>query len=95
MKNVRVEIYGQSYSLRGDLDEKYVAGLAATVDEKMHSLAASLRTADSMRVAVLAALNLADELRAAEARIAELEGSLRKRAERCLALVNQALQKSA
>jgi cell division protein ZapA len=95
MKNVRVEIYGQSYNLRGDMDEKYVARLAATVDEKMHSLAASLRTADSMRVAVLAALNLADELHAAEERIAELEGSLAKRAERCLALVNQALQKSA
>jgi cell division protein ZapA len=95
MKTVRVEIYDQSYNLRGDLDEKYVTKLAATVDEKMRSVAGSTRAVDSLRIAVLAALNLADELHAAEARIAELEGALRKRAERCLTLVNQALQKSA
>jgi cell division protein ZapA len=95
MKNVRVEIFDQAYSLRGNLDEKYVAQLAATVDEKMRSVAASTRAVDSLRIAVLAAINLADELHAARERIAELEGPLRKRAERCLTLVNQALQRSA
>jgi cell division protein ZapA len=95
MKNVRVEIFDQAYSLRGNLDEKYVAQLAATVDEKMRSVAASTRAVDSLRIAVLAAINLADELHAARERIEELEGPLRKRAERCLTLVNQALQRSA
>ena len=32
---VKVEIYGQSYTLGGDLDEAYVQKLARYVDEKM------------------------------------------------------------
>jgi cell division protein ZapA len=91
-KAVRVEIYDQSYQIRGDLDEAYVAELARTVDTKMRAVAEATRTVDSLRVAVLAALNLADELHSLRARQAELEGSLRDRAERCLFLVDQALK---
>ena len=31
----KVEIYGQTYSMQGDLDPIYVAELASYVDEKM------------------------------------------------------------
>ena len=91
-KSVRVEIYDQSYHIRGDLDESYVAELARTVDSKMRSVAEATRTVDSLRVAVLAALNLADELHSLRARQSELEGSLRDRTERCLFLLDQALK---
>ena len=36
---VKVEIYGQSYTLGGDLDEAYVQKLARYVDEKMIAVA--------------------------------------------------------
>lgn len=58
---VAVEIYDQTYRLRGH-NRAYVEKLAAIVDSKMRSVAAHGRTVDSLRVAVLAALNLADEL---------------------------------
>lgn len=61
MKEVRVEICNQTYSLRGELDEAYVQRLAAYVDEKMRALAAHTETADSLRLAILAALNIADD----------------------------------
>lgn len=95
MNNVRVEIYDQTYSLRAELDPEYVQELARYVDQKMRSVAATVRTADSLRAAVLASLNMADELFTARKRIAELEGELTRRTERCLALVEEALQKSA
>jgi cell division protein ZapA len=95
VKTIRVEIYDQSYNLRGDLDERYVAQIAREVDQRMRSVAASTRTVDTVRIAVLAALNIADELLSTRQRLAEVEGTIRERAERCLSLVDQALQKSA
>lgn len=94
MKTVRVEIYDQTYHIRGELDERYVADLARFVDQKMRSVAEATRTVDSLRVAVLAALNIADELHALRHRQEEVDDSLRERTERCLLLVDQALKQS-
>src|SRR3989338_10275406 len=62
-KEIRVEIYGQTYTLSGQLDPAYVEQLARTVDDKMRTLQRQTDTLDTRRLAVLAALNLADELR--------------------------------
>lgn len=59
---VHVEIQGQRYPVRSDLDSAYVARLATYVDEKMRLSARESSAADSMRIAVIAALNIADEL---------------------------------
>ena len=58
---IRVDIYDQQYTIRGDLDQEYIQGLAKYVDGKMRVIAERTRTVDSLRVAVLAALNIADE----------------------------------
>ncbi|HKD86842.1 MAG TPA: cell division protein ZapA [Terriglobales bacterium] len=59
--NVRVEIYDQTYHLRGS-DPDYISELAEYVDTKMRLISQQAATVDSLRVAVLAALNIADEL---------------------------------
>ncbi len=89
---MRVEIYDQSYNLKGGMDEEYVAELARYVDGKMRAVGRSARTADTLRVAVLAALNIADELHAQQKRHAETQAQLRARAGRCLAAVEEALE---
>ena len=91
-KSVKVEIYDQSYQIRGELEETYVRELAGFVDAKMRAVAESTRTIDSLRVAVLTALNIADELHALRQRQGRVEGALRQRTERCLALVENALK---
>ena len=58
--SVRVEIYDQTYHLRGS-DPEYIAELAEYVDNKMRLISQQAATVDSLRVAVLAALNIADE----------------------------------
>ena len=58
--SIRVEIYDQSYNLRGS-DAEYIQKLAEIVDGKMRAVAEHTATVDSLRVAVLAALNIADE----------------------------------
>jgi len=58
--SVRVEIFDQSYSLRGS-DPDYIEKLAEYVDHKIRAVAEQTTTVDSLRLAVLAALNIADE----------------------------------
>lgn len=58
--SVRVEIYDQTYNLRGS-EPEYIRKLADFVDSKMRTLSKQTATIDSLRLAVLAALNIADE----------------------------------
>jgi len=59
---VQVDILGQRYAVRSELDPGYINELAAYIDEKMQLAARETQTADSLRIAVIAALNVADEL---------------------------------
>jgi cell division protein ZapA len=58
---VQVEIYGQSYNLRGEGEVAYIQDLAGYVDRKMREVSEATATVDSLKVAILAALNIADE----------------------------------
>ena len=59
---VHVNIHGQQYAVRSELDPQYISELAAYVDEKMRLAAREIASTDAVRVAVIAALNVADEL---------------------------------
>ena len=92
---VKVEIFGQTYSIQGELDGKYVQKLAKYVDEKMHAIADRTATVDTQKVAVLAALAIADELHNIQRDRGDREELMREQAERCLTLVERALKRSA
>ena len=91
----KVEIFGQTYSIEGDLEARYVQMLAKFVDAKMHVVADATRTVDTQKVAVLAALAIADELHSSQREIGEREEMLKEQAERCLTLVERALKQTA
>jgi len=59
---VHVDIYGQRYAIRSELDPQYVGELAGYLDAKMQLAARELASADPLRIAVIAALNIADEV---------------------------------
>ena len=56
-----VEIFGQTYNVRGEGDPNYLAELARFVDSRMREVAAQVATVDPVKIAILAALNIADE----------------------------------
>ena len=91
---MKIEIYDQVYNVNGDQDEKYLQELAAYVDGKMRSIAEATHMVDSLKVAVLAALNIADEMFTVREKQQEVEGPLRKRVEKCVAMVEKALEMS-
>jgi cell division protein ZapA len=92
---VKAQIFGQTYTISGELDEDYVLKLASFVDEKMRAVANATATVDTQKVAVLAALAIADELHSAQRDLGYREDVLREQAERCLVLVERALKQSA
>ncbi|MBI4477758.1 MAG: cell division protein ZapA [Acidobacteria bacterium] len=57
----RVEILGQRYPIRSDLDEPYLNALASYVEQKLRAAADATPAGDTVRLAVIAALNIADE----------------------------------
>ena len=56
-----VEIFGQTYNVRGEGDPDYLVELARFVDSRMREVAAQVSTVDPLKIAILAALNIADE----------------------------------
>ena len=56
-----VEIFGQTYNVRGEGDPEYLSELARFVDGRMREVAGQVATVDPMKIAILAALNIADE----------------------------------
>ena len=92
---MKVQIFGQSYNVGGDLDEAYVEQLARYVDERMNAVAAATQTVDSVKVAVLAALAIADELYSLRQQKIVRDDSLRESAKHCLTLLERALKQTA
>lgn len=70
---LHVEIFGQTYAVRGGADPGHVEKLAAFVDAQMQDVSRSSGVVDSVRIAVLAALNIADELFQARGQSGEAE----------------------
>jgi cell division protein ZapA len=90
----KVQIYNQTYSLQGDLDQAYLEELAGFVDAKMQAIARVTSTVDTQRVAVLTALALADELNSLRKEKSDREELMKEQAERCLTLVERALRQT-
>ena len=62
MGGTDVEIFGSTFTVKGDAGPEYVQEIARLVDEKMRQIARKSPATSAHRIAVLAALNLADEL---------------------------------
>jgi cell division protein ZapA len=77
---VHVQIFGQSYAVRGGAEPGYVERLAAYVDAQMQEVSRLPGTVDSLRIAVLAALNIADECFRAQSNAGGQETALEARA---------------
>ena len=89
---VRVQIFGTTYTIRGEADPEHIQRVAATVDAKMREINEKLPVASVAKVAVLASLNLADELHRERERRHELAAEVNERAERLAGALELSLQ---
>lgn len=86
-----VDIAGQRYPIRSDLDERYITELAAYVDQKMRAAASAAPESDVLGLAILVALNIADDVFRAQQQQSGVQGELNERALRLEALVDDVL----
>jgi cell division protein ZapA len=91
--SVRVEIYDQTYQLRGS-DPEYIGELADYVDTKMRVISQQASTVDSLRVAVLAALNIADEYLVLKRRYDSIASDYQSRADQLSGALDEVLEES-
>jgi cell division protein ZapA len=59
---VKVNIFGEEYSIRGTDDPEYIQSVADYLNKTMRVIASKNKNMPPIRIAVLAALNLAGEL---------------------------------
>ena len=92
--STRVQIFNQSYSIGGELQEEYLQQLAVFVDAKMQTISDMTGIVDTQKVAIFAALAIADELHRIKKESGKHEELLKEQAERCLTLVERALKQT-
>ena len=92
MKTTQIDIYGQRYALKGDVDEQYLKRVAAYVDEQMHALARGMKTATPTKLAILTAINIAHQLFQAERSHQEGDTDLERRALTLVESIEEQLQ---
>lgn len=88
---VHVEVYGQKYPIKTELDPRYVEQLATFVESRMEAAAKTSPSSDAVGLAVLAALNITDEFFRTKTRLTHSSGTLTARAEAIEKIVDQAL----
>lgn len=92
---IPVEIFGQTYKVRGDEDQGYIEELARFVDSKMNAIAETTGTIDSLKVAILAALNIADEFFKLERNSKDSENRVAARADELANALDEAIREEA
>ena len=88
---VEVQIFGHSYTIRGEANQEYILDVAAYVDRKMREVTEKLPVASLSKVAILASLNIADELFKERALHETREHQLTARAARLNAVLDEVL----
>ena len=90
-KVVQIEIQGQKYPIKTELDPRYVEELAQFVEARMALASKSSPSSDAVGLAILTALNITDEYFRARSTLTSNSGALTARAEELEKIVDQAL----
>jgi cell division protein ZapA len=90
-KVVHVEVHGQKYPIRTELDPRYVEELAQFVEARMALASKTSPSSDAVGLAILTALNITDEYFRARSALSSSSGTLTARTEALEKMVDQAL----
>ena len=90
-KVVQVEVHGQKYPIRTELDPGYVQELAEFVESRMSLAAKASPSSDAVGLAILTALNITDEFFRTRMALSDNSGTVTARAQELERMVDQAL----
>ncbi len=88
---VKVQIFGNSYTIQGEADADYILHLSGYVNEKMDEVCRNLSTSNQLQVAILAALNIADEYFQMKEMKVHLTADLERKATALITMLDEGL----
>ncbi len=90
---VRVNIFGQEYTVKSKADRAYVIQVANYVNNKMEEVDNALHSVQSpLKVAILAAMNITDELFSCQQEKNEIVSSVEEKAEFLIEIIDDNLK---
>jgi cell division protein ZapA len=91
LRVVQIEVHGQKYPIKTELDPHYVEELAQFVEARMALAARTSPSSDAVGLAILTALNITDEYFRMRSQATSKSGSIAERTEALERMVDQAL----
>lgn len=88
---VHIEVHGQKYPIRTELDPQYVEQLAQFVEARMALAAKASPSSDAVGLAILTALNITDEYFRSRSHQSSSSSTLAERTAMLERMVDQAL----
>jgi cell division protein ZapA len=88
---VQIEVHGQKYPIRTELEARYVEELAQFVESRMALAAKTSPSSDAVGLAILTALNITDEYFRMRSTASNSSGTFALRTEALERMVDQAL----
>ena len=88
---VQIEVHGQKYPIRTELDARYVEELAQFVEARMALASKASPSSDAVGLAILTALNITDEYFRMRSTASNSSGHFAARTEALERMVDQAL----
>jgi cell division protein ZapA len=88
---VQIEVHGQKYPIRTELEARYVEELARFVESRMAMAAKASPSSDAVGLAILTALNITDEYFRTRNHLSSSSGTLAERTAALERMVDQAL----
>lgn len=91
---VKVNIYGNEYSIMGEAEPEYILKLAEYIDNKMKEIGKTVATGNTAQIAILTALNIADEyfqIQEIKTNAGDLTGEMEKKTRALISLLDEGL----
>ncbi|PKL38049.1 MAG: cell division protein ZapA [Spirochaetae bacterium HGW-Spirochaetae-1] len=88
---VKVNIFGQTYTIKGDAPPEYILQLSDYVNGKMEEVSANIANASMTQVAILVALNIADEYFQVKKLKSGFDSAVEEKAQNLISMLDEGL----
>ncbi|MFH0977576.1 MAG: cell division protein ZapA [Spirochaetota bacterium] len=88
---VKVNIYGNEYSIMGEAEPEYILKLAEYIDNKMKEIGKSVTSGNIAQLAILAALNIADEYLQLQSIKSDVTGEMEQKTKALISMLDEGL----
>ena len=91
VNKVKVEIFGQTYTIKGDAPPEYILKLAEFVNKKMEEVSKNNINSNPTQIAILVALNIADEFHQLQELKTGMYSALEEKTEALISMLDEGL----